>query len=93
MTLAYALALAQARSCLAALADTAPDFDESIRYEYLLLDLDMLHPIGPGLAPIAGTKAELLDRLEAAVDQMIELGGDGLSLELLLASAAFNDET
>ncbi|CAN5645790.1 hypothetical protein BH11MYX1_BH11MYX1_51100 [soil metagenome] len=31
------------------------------------------------------TKPELLGRLEATVDEMIELGGDGLSLELLLA--------
>ena len=36
---------------------------------------------------MAGTKAELLARLEAAVDEMIGLGGDGLSLELLLAKA------
>ena len=87
MTLAYAIALAEARSCLAALADGATDFDESSHFEHLLLDLDRLHPIGPGLSPMAGTKAELLARLEAAVDEMIGLGGDGLSLELLLASA------
>lgn len=87
MTLAYAVALAEARSCLAALADDATDFDESSHFEHLLLDLDRLHPIGPGLWPTAGTKAELLARLEVAVDVMIALGGDGLSLELLLVSA------
>ena len=90
--LAYSRALAEARSCLAALADSADTFDESVRFEHLLLDLDRLHPIGPGLSPTTGTKVELLDRLEAAIDQMIELGGDGLSLELLLASAEFNNE-
>ncbi len=87
MTLAHAIALAEARSCLAALADTASDIYQSNHYERLLVDLDGLHPIGPGLAPTTGTKAELLDRLEAAVDQMIDLGGDGLNLELLLTGA------
>lgn len=84
MTLAYAITLAEARSCLAALADTAMDIYESSHYERLLIECDGLHPIGPALYPIAGTKTELLDRLEAAVDQMRDLGGDGLSLELLL---------
>src|SRR4051794_23344793 len=87
MTLAYAMALAEARSCLAALADDATDFDESSHFEHLLLDIDRLHPIGPGLSPTAGSKAELLARIEVAVDAMIGLGGDGLSLELLLARA------
>lgn len=88
MSLAYAIALAQARSCLAALADIATDFDESVLYEQLLLDLDALHgEDGPALHSLAGNRAELLRRLEAAVDQMIELGGRGLSLEILLAQA------
>ena len=87
MSLAYAIALAQARSCLAALADAAPDICESSHYERLLIELDGLHPVGPALSPIHGTKDELLDRLEVAVDQMISLGGDGLSLELLLVRA------
>ena len=73
MTLAYAVALAEARSCLAALADSAPTFDESVHYEHLLLDLDSLHPFGPGLFPTTGTKAGLLIRLEAAVDRMLDL--------------------
>jgi hypothetical protein len=87
MTLAYAIALADARSCLAALADATTDFDESSHFEHLLLDLDGLHPIGPGLSPIVGTRAERLARLEDAVTAMIALGGDGLRLELLLVSA------
>lgn len=88
MSLAYAIALAEARSCLAALADSATDVDESVDYEHLLLDIDGLHPIGPALSPMTGTKTELLDRLEAAVDQMLDLGeGGDLSLELLLARA------
>lgn len=87
MTLAYAVALAEARSCLAALASAAADVDESSHFEHLLLDLDRLHPVGPGLSPMAGAKAELLDRLEGAVDTMIGLRGDGLNLELVLWEA------
>ena len=91
MTLAYATALADARACLAALAGAASDFDESVHFEHLLLDLDALHPEVPGLSPISAGKVELLAQLEAAVDQMIGLGGDGLSLELLLAGALVGD--
>lgn len=91
MTLAYAIALAEARSCLAALADAATGFDESVYFEHLLLDLDSLHPDGPGLSPMLGSKDDLLDRLEAAVDKMLDLGGDGLQLEFLLAQALGED--
>lgn len=42
---------------------------------------------GPTLHPLAGDRAELLGRLEGAVDRMIELGGGGLRLEILLAQA------
>jgi hypothetical protein len=89
MILAYAIALAEARSCLAALADSASTFEESVHYEHLLLDLDALHTIGPTLYATTGTKTDLLGRLETAVDQMLDLGeGDGLSLELLLLAAS-----
>ena len=87
MSLAYAIALAEARSCLAVLADAAHDIYESSHYERLLIELDGLHPVGPALSPIHGTKDELLDRLEAAVDLMLDLGGDGLGLEPLLDGA------
>ncbi len=87
MSLAYAIALAEARSCLAALADGATDFDESIHFEHLLLDLDSLHPNGPSLHALVGDRAVLARRLEEAVDRMLDLGGDGLSLEILLAQA------
>lgn len=88
MSLAYAIALAEARSCLAALADGATDFDESIHFEHLLLDLDSLHgDDAPALHSLTGDRAELLCRLETAVNRMLDLGGDGLSLEILLAQA------
>lgn len=85
MTLAYAIALAEARSCLGALADLS-QLDKSYRYERLLIDLDGIH-VGefPATYPMYGTRAELLARLEAAVDRMVQLGGDALSLELFLA--------
>ena len=85
MSLAYAIALGQARSCLAALADAALDIYESSHFERLPIELDGLHPVGPALSPISGTKDELLARLEAAVDQMLDLG-EGEGLELLLDS-------
>jgi hypothetical protein len=65
MTLAYGIALAETRSCLAALADIAPSFDESVHYERLLFSLDTLHPNGPALYPVNGAKTEVLNRLEA----------------------------
>ena len=89
MTLAYAyaIALADARSCLAALADAATDFDESVQFEHLLLALDALHPDGPALYAVAGDRGALFDRLDVAVDRMLALGGDLLSLEFLAALA------
>lgn len=88
-TLAYVLALGEARSCLAALAESASTLDESVRYEDLLLELDSLRPIGPALYPINATKAGLVIRLEPAVDRMLDLGeGDGLRLELILLGAS-----
>ncbi len=70
-TLAHPMALAQARSWLAALADSAPDFYEAVHFEHLILALDALHPIGPALYALVGTRAELTDRIEAAVTAML----------------------
>ena len=86
-SLASAVALAEARSCLAALADNTPDAGRSIRYERVLLELDQLHPEGPALVRVTGTTTELLVRLEVTIDRLRALGGDSLSLELLLADA------
>lgn len=87
MTVGYTIALGEARSCLAALADTAETLDDSIHYEHLLLALDFMHMDYPGCHPATGTRDELLDRLEAAVDELIARGADGLRMELLLDSA------
>jgi hypothetical protein len=88
MTVAYAIALSEARSCLAALADTAGTVEDSIRYDRLLLDLDFLHPFSPALEPVDGPLQELLERLEDAVDRLIALDATNeLALEILLAEA------
>lgn len=84
---ATATALAKARSCLAALADGETDVNESSRFEHLLIALDQLHPDGPALRSIAASKPELLHRLETAIDGLLDLGGDGLRLERLLADS------
>ena len=87
MAFAYAEAYGAARSCLGALADIS-DFDDDCRYERLLIDLDGIHGGDfPASYPMLGTRPELLAHLEDEVGRMIELGGDGLRLELLLANA------
>ena len=79
MTFAYVEAYAAARSCLGALADIS-DFEDSCRYERLLIDLDGSHGGDfPATYPVLGTRPELLAHLEDEVDRMIKLGGDGSS--------------
>ncbi|MDN5895409.1 MAG: hypothetical protein L0H93_15465 [Nocardioides sp.] len=70
-------------------ADGAADFDESSHFERLIPrpPADSTPSIGPGLSATTGTKAELLARLEGAVDELLALFGDGLCLELLLLHA------
>ena len=45
-----------------------------------------MHQDYPACHPVTGTRQELLDRLEAAVESLMALGADGLSMELLLES-------
>lgn len=89
MTFTDASAIAEARSCLAALADAAPTIEASIAYERALLYLDSL--VGdyvPGIGSLAENDPEpLLARLEAAVGELVTYGLDGLSAELLLDMA------
>lgn len=85
MTLRYAATLAEARSYLAALADTSP-FEPSVAYEHLLLYLYGMHGgLVPATFPIAGSLPELHRRPEARLEDLGDLGGDTLSLELILA--------
>ena len=86
--LGYLYALGEARSCLAALADLAAAVEESSYFDQLLIYLDLVTDgVGPACFPRTGTCAELLARLEGAVDRLVEYGVDGLSVELLLSRA------
>src|SRR5699024_7444165 len=83
----YLIALGEARSCLAALADDAPTDGESAHFDRLLIELDgITGDAGPACSPMAETPAGLLSRLELATDRLIEYGVDRLSLELIVAA-------
>lgn len=76
MTLGYAMKLAEARSCLAALANAAP-YERSIEYKHLLLDLDTMHGGDcPATFPIGGSPPDLHRRLEARLEELCEIGAD-----------------
>lgn len=79
--------IAEARSCLAALADLATDLDESSRYENLLIDFDEPVPDGPATWPINGDRREVLARLAAAADALTFVSPDPLTFELIWARA------
>ncbi len=86
MLLAHAVTLAEARSYLAALADTALTFDASVEYERVLLQLDFLHgDFIPGISRVpAYTRDVLFDVANAAIEELTQHGIDLLSVELLL---------
>lgn len=94
MTLAHAIALDEARSCLAALADTATTLDASVAYEHALLYLDAIHgDYGPGIDyPTETDRSRLLRRAEAAIEALAMHGVDELSVELLLVMLGDADE-
>lgn len=87
MTLAHALIVAEARSCLAALAETPSTFEQLVAYDRLLLRLDWLHGDDtPACEPMPELgRAELLRRAELTIERLVDFGVDGLSVELLLA--------
>lgn len=85
MSDAYLDTLAECRSCLAALADAMP-FEESITYDGLLIDLDEIHHGWfPATEPVRGVLADLRVWFQHGLERLIDLGGDALGLELLLA--------
>jgi len=88
MLLAHAHALAQARSNLAALADTARTFDASLEYDRVLLQLDAIHADDtPALYEVPPADPQVLYRLaETAIDGLIGHGVDLLRIELLHAA-------
>lgn len=88
MLLAHAVALAEARTYLAALADRAATFEASLAYERTLLYLDSSHHDD---FPALDTRGVIADRAtlralaETAVEELVDHGVDALQVELLLA--------
>ncbi len=81
----FLAALAEARSCLAALAD-ATSYDQSLGYEQPLLRLDAMHGgCFPAPFPVAASIPQLRRRVEARLEALARLGADTLAIELLLA--------
>lgn len=87
MLLAHALALAEARSAIASLADRAHTRDASLEYERALLQLDWTHhDVTPGITPaLEDSRDVLLGIAETAIDQLATFGVDALELELVLS--------
>jgi hypothetical protein len=87
MLLSHAVTLAEARSYVAALADNARAFDASVEYEHVLLELDTIH--GGEVPPITEVFTDKRDVLytvaEAAIEELVGHGVDGLLVELILA--------
>jgi len=87
MDLEHAQTLAQARSLVAALADTALDDDASSAYEQVLIELDWLHH---DESPALDTDGLSDDRdvlylvAVSAIESLVVFGLDELDIELLL---------
>lgn len=83
----HAVTLAQARTYVAALADTAHPLDASLAYERTLLHLDAIHgddvPALDTTGPIDDRNA-LHARAESAVEELVDHGVDALQVELAL---------
>lgn len=89
MQLAHAITLAEARSYIAALTDTARTVEGSIAYERVLLQLDLVHgdqaPAHEELPHSLAT--DLLYRLAVkAIRDLVRHGVDALQVELVLAN-------
>ena len=86
MLLAHAVTLAEARSYIAALADTARTTDASIEYDRVLLQIDFIHgDLIPGISPLAVTDRDVLfDVAESAIEDLAGHGIDVLTVELVL---------
>lgn len=89
MQLTHAITLAEARSYLAALADTARTVEGSIAYERVLLQLDLVHgDQAPAYEELPHSlAANLLYRLAVkAIQDLVRHGVDALQVELVLAA-------
>lgn len=86
MLLAHAVTLAEARSYVAALADNAITIDASIAYDRVLLQIDFIHgDYIPGINPVMVTDRDVLFTVaESAIEDLVDHGVDGLTVELVL---------
>ncbi len=90
MLLSHAVLFAEARSYLAALADSATDFDVSLEYERVLLQLDHVH--GGQVTPITvvptGDRQVLYDVARTAMTRLVDYGVDRFELAICLSMLA-----
>ncbi|MEP6893786.1 MAG: hypothetical protein ABI927_08415 [Gaiellaceae bacterium] len=87
MLLPHAHTLAQARTCLAALADAASSEDVSSAYEHVLIELDRIHcDESPDLYldEVAQDQAIQFEIATSAIEDLKGYGVDALSVELVL---------
>lgn len=86
MLLAHAVTLAEARSYVAALADNSVTTDASIEYDRVLLQIDFIHGDEiPAINPVPLTERDALFSVaESAIENLVEYGVDGLTVELVL---------
>jgi hypothetical protein len=87
MLLAHAIAIAEARSYLAALADQAVTFWASVAYDDVLLYVDAIHGDAvPALDELPTIELSLLhDLAEKSLLDLARHGLDPLQIELVLA--------
>ncbi len=90
MLLSHAVLFAEARSYLAGLADSATDFDVSLEYERVLLQLDHVH--GGQVTPITvvptGDRQVLYDVARTAMTRLVDYGVDRFELAICLSMLA-----
>lgn len=90
MLLSHAVLYAEARSYLAALADTATGLDASLEYERTLLHLDYLH--GGKVTPITvvptSDRAVVYDVARTAITRLVDYGVDRYELAICLSMLA-----
>lgn len=91
MDLTHARTISQARSCLAALADTAGTPRGGSAYEHVLLALDTIYGDDvPALSTLGLSRDRQVLRKNAAeaIEDLADHGLDPLNVELLLAQLA-----
>lgn len=88
MLLAHALALAEARTHVASMADQADSYEASSAYEHVLIELDRIHIDDcPALydKSLSADRSTLLAGARRFIEELEKYGIDPLSVELVLA--------